>query len=301
MSIPKYFEIKLPILELLSSGIECRPKDLVGNIAKNFNLTFEEQNQMYESGNGPILYDRITWALTHLNLEGLVVKPKRGKYKISVEGEKVLSSPDLYNSNDTKKKIEGNARLKPISKEIETIDTPTELLWSSFLGIKTSIYSEIIDILLSKTPRDFEKLVVLLLQKMGYGGEINDSGIVTQYSNDKGIDGIIKEDVLGFGRVCIQAKLYKSDIKVQRDDIQRFFGALAPAQSQKGVIITTSDFTKGAYDYVDSLNSGTKIVLINGQKLAELIYDYNFGLQIERTLEIKKIDEDFWGVYEDKK
>jgi restriction system protein len=76
---------------------------------------------------------------------------------------------------------------------------------------------------------------------------------------------------------------------------------LAPAQSQKGVIITTSDFTKGAYDYVDSLNSGTKIVLINGQKLAELIYDYNFGLQIERTLEIKKIDEDFWGVYEDKK
>jgi len=301
MSIPKYFEIKLPILELLSTGIECRPKDLVDNIAKKFNLTFDEKNQMYESGNGPILYDRITWALTHLNFEGLVIKPKRGKYKISVEGEKVLLSPDLYNSNDTKKKIEGNVRLKSISKEIETIDTPTELLWSSFLGIKASLYSEIIDILLSKTPRDFEKLVVLLLQKMGYGGEINDSGIVTQYSNDKGIDGIIKEDVLGFGRVCIQAKLYKSDIKVQRDDIQRFFGALAPAQSQKGVIITTSDFTKGAYDYVDSLNSGTKIVLINGQKLAELIYDYNFGLQIERTLEIKKIDEDFWGVYEDKK
>jgi restriction system protein len=140
----------------------------------------------------------------------------------------------------------------------------------------------------------------MLLQKMGYGGEIEDSGYVTQYTNDKGIDGIIKEDVLGFGRVCIQAKLYKSDVKVQRDDIQRFFGALAPAQSQKGVVITTSDFTKGAYDYVDSLNSGTKIVLINGQKLAELIYDYNLGLQLERTVEIKRIDEEFWTRFEER-
>jgi restriction system protein len=301
MTIPKYFEIKLPILEILSSGNDCRPKDLVGNIAEKFNLTEEEQNQMYESGNGPILYDRITWALTHLNFEGLVFKPSRGRYRISPEGQKVISTPESLNSYEAKRRVEGNSKLKTTITEIQNIETPTEMLWSSFLGIKTSIYSDIIDILLSKTPRDFEKIVVMLLQKMGYGGEIEDSGFVTQYTNDKGIDGIIKEDVLGFGRVCIQAKLYKSDVKVQRDDIQRFFGALAPAQSQKGVVITTSDFTKGAYDYVDSLNSGTKIVLINGQKLAGLIYDYNLGLQIERTVEIKKIDEEFWTRFEEKK
>ena len=300
MAIPKYFEIKLPILEILSSGNDYRPKDLVGNIAEKFNLNGEEQNQMYESGNGPILYDRITWALTHLNLEGLVFKPSRGRYRISTDGKKLVSTPESLNSYEAKRRVEGNSKLKTTITEIQNIETPTEMLYTSFLGIKKSIYSDIIDILLSKTPRDFEKIVVMLLQKMGYGGEIEDSGYVTQYTNDKGIDGIIKEDVLGFGRVCIQAKLYKSDVKVQRDDIQRFFGALAPAQSQKGVVITTSDFTKGAYDYVDSLNSGTKIVLINGQKLAELIYDYNLGLQLERTVEIKRIDEEFWTRFEER-
>lgn len=300
MAIPKYFEIKLPILEILSSGIECRPRDLVDDIARKFNLTLDEQNKMYDSGNGPILYDRITWALTHLNVEGLVVKPVRGKYIISPKGITMISTPELLNSYEAKKRGDGNIKEKSIQVDLESTDTPSELLWSSFVEIQKLKYAEIIDILLSKTPREFEKIVVMLLQKMGYGGKIDDSGTVTQYSNDKGIDGIIKEDVLGFGRVCIQAKLYKSDIKVQRDDIQRFFGALAPAQSQKGVIITTSDFTKGAYDYVESLNSGTKIVLINGFRLAELIYEFELGLQIERVLEIKKIDEDFWRLFEDK-
>lgn len=149
---------------------------------------------------------------------------------------------------------------------------------------------------MTKHPREFEKLVVKLLQKMGYGGEISDSGQVTKYTNDKGIDGIIKEDILGFGRINIQAKRYDPDIKVQRDEVQKFVGALAVAQSDKGVFITTSDFSKNAYEYASSLTSTTKIILINGEKLAEFIYDYSLGMQTEKTIEIKKLDSDFWDL-----
>lgn len=136
-------------------------------------------------------------------------------------------------------------------------------------------------------PHAFESLVVLLLQKMGYGGEIKQSGLVTPYSNDGGIDGIIKEDVLGFGRIHIQAKRYALENSVQRQEIQSFVGALAVAQSNKGVFITTSSFSRGAIQYAVGLNGSTTLILIDGQKLAEYIYEYGVGLQVEHTVEIK--------------
>jgi len=130
------------------------------------------------------------------------------------------------------------------------------------------VYNEVIDIILSKSPREFERFVVQLLQKMGYGDKINDAGQVTQYVNDKDIDGIVKEDVLGFGRIHIQAIRYKTGNNVPREDIQKFVGALA-GQSDKGVFITTSDFSKGAYECANNLGSQAKVVLINGEKLAQ--------------------------------
>ena len=141
--------------------------------------------------------------------------------------------------------------------------------------------------------------MVSLLQKMGYGGEVTDSAIVTPYTNDKGIDGIIKEDVLGFGTICIQAKKYSLDNPVGSDAVQRFVGALAQARSSKGVLITTSSFTSSAIRFVQDVSSNTKIVLIDGKKLANYIYDYSLGMQTERTLEIKKLDGDFWDNLQD--
>jgi len=245
--------------------------------------------------------DRVQWALSYLNLAGLVSKPRRGIYQINDEGRKILNNPSsikkyikikiLEREPNKKKTLEMK---KVSSDQIETDMTPEESLFSSYQGIRNSIYREIIDTILLKNPREFEKLVVQLLQKMGYGGEIKNSGQVTQYSNDKGIDGIIKEDILGFGRINIQAKRYAIDNKVPREDIQKFVGALAVAQSDKGVFITTSEFTKGAYEYCESLNSSTKIVLINGDKLAEYIYNYDLGMQTERVIEIKKLDSDYW-------
>lgn len=306
MPIPRYDEIMLPALKLLSDGEQRRPSYMEDVLSKSFNLTEAEINQMYESGNGPVFRDRISWALSSLNQAGAVSKPKRGVYKINELGIQLISEPDKFRENidkqlknrDTEKKknnVNKSIEIGPIKNEL----TPAESLYESFQGIKKSIYRELIDTILLKTPREFEKLVIQLLQKMGYGGEIQDSAVVTQYTNDKGIDGIIKEDILGFGRIHIQAKRYSINTNIQRDDIQKFVGALAVAQSEKGVFITTSDFTKGAYEYVASLNSTTKIVLINGEKLAEYIYDYGLGLQTEKIIEIKKLDSDFWDTMQD--
>ncbi len=301
MSIPKYDEIQIPALRILSDGIPRKRMEIEEVLSLHFKLAEEERNQMYDSGNGPVFMDRVQWALSYLNMAGLVSKPKRGIYQINEDGRKILENPSsikkyignkLLTREPNKKK---NSDPKIISTEkIENDLTPEESLFVSYQGIRKSIYREIIDTILSKTPREFEKLVVQLLQKMGYGGEIKNSGQVTQYSNDKGIDGIIREDILGFGRINIQAKRYAIENNVSREDIQKFVGALAVAQSDKGVFITTSDFTKGAYEYVESLNFSTKIVLINGIELAEYVYNYNLGMQTERVIEIKKLDSDFW-------
>lgn len=263
MSIPRYDEIQLPALELLSDGVERKASDFEKPLQKVFGLSDEELKQMYKSGKGPIFLDRIKWALSYLNMADLVSKPKRGVFVINKKGKNKLNNDSDFKSYMRDKiinrepKISKNEVSTTLFKEVD-LQTPEEILYTSFEGIRKAIYREIIDTIITKTPREFEKLVVELLQKMGYGGEIEDSGVVTQYSNDQGIDGIIKEDILGFGRIHIQAKRYAIGSNISREDIQKFVGALMAAQSDKGVFITTSDFTKGAYDYVKSLNTSAK-------------------------------------------
>jgi restriction system protein len=305
MAIPRHDEIQLPALRILSDSKPRKANELEAALIPFFRISENERTQMYPSGNGPIFIDRISWALSYLNMAGLVSKPKRGLYQINSDGLRVLDKPDsfrAYVDNKLSEREPTKRKSKTVASLSEAINpelTPEESLYNSFEGIKKSIFREIIDTILSKTPREFERLVVLLLQKMGYGGEVKNSGLVTQYVNDKGIDGTIKEDVLGFGRINIQAKRFSIENNVSRDDIQKFVGALAVAQSDKGVFITTSDFTKGAYEYVNSLNSAAKIVLINGDQLAQYIYDYNLGMQTERTIEIKKLDSDYWDSMQD--
>ncbi len=300
MAIPKYDEIQIPALQVLSDGKARKRIEIEEPLVTHFNLTEEERERMYDSGNGPIFLDRVQWALSYLNMAGLVSKPKRGLYQINEEGHQILKNPTIIKEYISKKLLQREPTKRKSTtdnleeEQIEADSTPQESLYASYQGIRRTIYREIIDTILSKNPREFEKLVVELLQKMGYGGQIKNSGLVTQYSNDKGIDGIIKEDILGFGRINIQAKRYKIDNKVPREDIQKFVGALAVAQSDKGIFITTSDFSKGAYEYAESLNFSTKIVLMNGEQLAEHIYNYNLGMQTERVIEIKKLDSDFW-------
>lgn len=309
MSIPTHDEIRVPALKLLKEKGVLKLKDFEVPLAEEFNLTHDELIKMYDSGNGPVFYDRISWALSYLNMAGLTKKPKRAYYEITEDGMKALNTPEKVDEYITKKIQQRNQEKNIISDENTTasnnIDdsnddmTPSETIEISFKKIKNKIYNDILDTIISKSPREFEKLVVALLQKMGYGGEIKDSGEVTQYSNDNGIDGIIKEDVLGFGRIYIQAKRYQRDNKIGREDLNKFVGALAVAQSNKGVFITTSSFNKNAVEYASKLNSTTTLVLIDGEQLAKYIYDYSLGMQTKEIIEIKELDSDFWDFMED--
>ena len=177
--------------------------------------------------------------------------------------------------------------------------TPKESLDNSYNNIKRSIQDEILTTILTKTPQELERLAVKLLQSMGYGGEIKNSGVVTKLSNDRGIDGIIKEDILGFNHISIQTKRYALDNKVGREEVQSFVGAVAGTPSKKGVFITTSDFTQGAIEYIESLNGSPIIILINGNQLTEYIYDYGLGLQTEKVLKVMKMDMDYWDSMND--
>lgn len=301
--IPQFEEIRIQALKELSSGAVMRAKDLRIPLAKHFGLTKEEMNAWYPSGNGEIFLDRISWALSYLFIAGLVEKPQRGDYKISEKGLSMLSSQTVEQINEfikktvnekTPKKNSKNKGTSNTSSHEENEQTPEEELADSYNRIKQNVQSQILTTILSKQPQEFERLVVKLLQAMGYGGEVKNSGIVTKLSNDGGIDGIIKEDILGFNHISIQAKRYAIDNNVQRHEVQSFVGAVAGTPSKKGVFITTSDYTKGAMEYVESLNGTPTIILINGQQLTEYIYDYGLGLQTEKVLKVMKMDMDYW-------
>lgn len=307
--IPQFEEIRLQALRELSSGAVMRTKELRDPLAEYFQLTEDEINAWYPSGNGNIFLDRISWALSYLFIAGLVEKPKRGDYKISLKGLEMLSNSTdeqitIYVKNavlaNSSKKIVKSKGCDPMAnKSVSEEHTPQENLDNSYNNIKKSISSEILATILSKKPYEFERLVVKLLQMMGYGGEVKNSGIVTKLTNDGGIDGIIKEDILGFNHISIQAKRYAEHNNVGRKEIQSFVGAVAGTSSKKGVFITTSDYTKEAIDYVESLNGSPTIILINGQQLTEYMYDCGLGLQTEKVLKVMKMDMDYWDSMDD--
>ncbi len=308
MTIPKYDEIIPVALDYLADSGLSKYRDLEEPLAQVFELTEEQIVLEYESGNGAMFLDRISWALSYLTMAGLLERPKRGQYLITDLGKKYVGKAKEL-KQFVKQKISARGQSKKASalagklsnsggSDISEI-TPHEALDQAFENIRTSSYETIIDTILSKTPYEFEKLVVKLLDKMGYGGQVKDAAEVTQTSNDGGIDGIIKEDVLGLGKIHIQAKRYARENSVGREEIQKFVGALAVAQSNKGVFITTSSYSKGAMDYANSLHGSTNVVLIDGIKLAEYIYTYSLGMQTEQVVEIKKMDADFWDAMQD--
>ena len=311
MAIPKFDAIRIQALKLLGNGQTLKPKDFFQPLAEQFRLDENDKNAMYPSGNGYIFYDRISWALSYLYLAQLVDKPQRGLYRINPQGLKMLSEHTPEEINDyVEQTVQARTprksrRAGTTTEALALSDTPSgeltpqEALEQSFDNIRKSVYAEILETIIGKSPRAFERLVVQLLQAMGYGGEVKGSGQVSRASKDGGIDGIIKEDILGFGRIYIQAKRYGLNYAVQRDEVQKFVGALAVAQSHKGVFITTSYFTSGAIDYVKGLNGAATIVLIDGKQLAEYIYDFRLGMQSVKTIHIKKPDNDFWDAMED--
>lgn len=297
--IPDFQSIMLPFLNIISDDLEHSTNETNDYLAKLFSLTPEEINQFLPSGSQKTFSNRVAWAKAYLKMAGLLENTRRGYFKITESGKtfletrpieiniKVLKTLPAFQENYGKSKEE---EINSDNENSHLKSTPEETLEISYINIRKSLSQELLQKIKSCSPTFFENLVVELLVKMGYGGTIKDAGQSIGQSGDEGIDGIIKEDRLGLDVIYIQAKRWEN--VVGRPEIQKFIGALAGQGAKKGVFITTSRFTNEAKSYQPK--NDTKIVLIDGEKLADLMIDYNLAVSISNVFEIKRIDNDYF-------
>jgi len=298
MSIPDYQSIMLPLLKHAQDGKEHSLRGAADVIADEFQLTPEERIQLLPSGNQTIFLNRAGWARTYLYKAGLLESPRRGFFQITQRGKDLLAEkpakitaksleryPEFVEFITTKK----DKTLSSLPELNGHLD-PEEALETAYSTLRKNLADNIIEQIKQVSPSLFEKLVVELLLKMGYGGSRKDAGEAIGRSGDEGIDGIIKEDRLGLDIIYIQAKRWAG--AVGRPEVQKFAGALQGQRAKKGVMITTSSFTPDAWDYVKKIEN--KIVLIDADELANLMIDHNLGVSTMASYEVKKIDSDYF-------
>ncbi|PSB13767.1 restriction endonuclease [filamentous cyanobacterium CCP1] len=302
MTIPDYQSIMLPLMQFASDGKEHTLRESIEYLAKHFKLTSEERKELLPSGKQSIFDNRVGWARTHLKKAGLLESPGRSLIQITLRGLEMLKkNPPIINVGFLKQFPEylefiGAANniekiTAPEADESSSPDTPEETLEYAYQKIRQTLAQDLLSKVRSCSPSFFEQLVVELLVKMGYGGSIKEAGRAIGKSGDEGIDGIIKEDKLGLDVIYVQAKRWNDT--VGRPEIQRFVGALAGQGAKKGIFITTSKFSEQAKEYVP--RNETKIVLVDGEQLAQYMIDFNLGVSSVSSYEIKKIDSDYFG------
>jgi len=300
MPIPDFQSLMRPLLDCASDGKEHALREVIERLAVHSGLTDVERKQLLPSGNQEVFVNRVAWAKTHLKMAGLLDSPKRGYLNITPLGLNVLSEfleridlkvlrqqPGYLEARGGTKSETQN---KSSSQDVEASQTPEEQIELAFLALRSSLGSEILSKLRASSPSFFENLVVELLVAMGYGGTRKDAGQAIGRSGDEGIDGIIKEDRLGLDTIYIQAKRWLQT--VGRPEIQKFAGALQGFRAKKGIFITTSDFSREAIEYASRIES--RIVLIDGEMLWNLMIDFGIGVSKTATYEIKKIDNDYF-------
>lgn len=303
MAIPDFQTIMLPLLRYAADSKIHHIHDAVTYLAKEFNLSEEELSELLPSGQQPIFYNRVGWARTYLKKAKLLSDPNRGYFQITERGFKVLQENiDRIDMKYLRKfdefiKFRDPQKSDDESKIIEEPDleelTPEEALEETYQRIRQDLSEEVLQNVLNSTPGFFEKLVVELLVKMGYGGSQRNAARAVGRSGDAGIDGIIDEDRLGLETIYVQAKKWDPNSSVGRPEIQKFVGALQGRRARKGVFISTSKFTKDAIEYIDLIE--TKVVLIDGEKLSNLMIDFGIGVSTSSIYEIKSIDTDYFG------
>jgi restriction system protein len=286
----------LPFLQLLSDGQEWKMRDVVESLAGHFSLTEEERQEMLPSGQSKVFNNRVAWAKTHLKKAGLVDNPTRGKVRLSDCGRRVLGQNpesidmkflrqfDSYRTfiGELKEDKPGGISIDQVQNESQS--TPLELFEASYSTLRAALAEELLSRLIECSPQFFEQIVVKLLHAMGYGGQFGE-GRVTNYSRDGGIDGVINGDKLGLDVVCIQAKRWQGT--VNRSTIQSFVGSMDMIRAKKGVVITTSDFSRDAVDFVERIE-GKRVVLINGKHLAQLMIDHDVGVSTTGAYTLKE-------------
>jgi restriction system protein len=300
MAIPDFQSLMLPLMRYCADEKEHSISETTEALADQFKLTEPERKALLPSGVQEVFRNRIAWAKSHLKMAGLLASPKRGLFRITERGlEVVEKKPPAINLKFLSQFPEYLAfrkthRITPVSIEKTENDqhnTPEEDLESAHEKIRDGLASEVMEKIKTCSPSFFERLVVDVIVKMGYGGTRQDAGKAIGKSGDGGVDGIIKEDKLGLDTIFIQAKRWENT--VGRPEIQKFVGALTGQKAKKGLFISTSDFSREAIDYVSRID--TKIVLIDGETLAQLMIDHNVGVSTINTYELKKVDQDYFA------
>lgn len=299
MTVPDYQRILLPLLQLTGDGKEHLLSEAYEVLADYFDLTDTEREELLPSGRQTRFDNRVSWARTYLTKAGLLEKTGFGRFGITERGLDVLRSQpgniDYQYLLQFPEFVEFKQRDRSSSSDgtdvADAEQTPQELLEASYQNLRRALAQELLDRIKACSPRFFESIVVDLLVAMGYGGSRKDAGQAVGQSGDGGIDGIIKEDKLGLDVVYIQAKRWEGS--VGRPIVQGFAGSLEGLRARKGVFITTSRFTEDALEYVTRIEK--KIVLIDGEELAQLMLDYGVGVTEVARYTVQRIDTDYFG------
>lgn len=301
MAVPGFQEITLPLLRLLADGNEVLHSTAIDRLEDEFGLTDAERKELLPSGRQARFANRVGWAKTYLQKAGLLEQVARGRYKITEVGKQLLQYPperldvaQLMRYPGVVEFTRGNSAEDESGKEPDPVAseaTPEEALEANYQALRARLANELLDKIKACSPSFFERLVVDVLVAMGYGGSRKDAGEALGRSGDGGIDGIIKEDRLGLDAIYLQAKRW--DSTVGRPTVQTFAGSLEGFRARKGVLITTSNFTKEAIDYVSRIEK--RIVLIDGQQLARLMMDHGVGVSEVARYTVQRIDLDFFG------
>ena len=299
MAIPDNHALMLPLLRLVSDCKEHPLRAVVETLAEEFALSSEERNELLPSGSQFVFANRVGWARTYLKQAGLIDSPRRGMCRITQRGLDFLQEkprrvdvkllerfPEFLEFLNRRRDRESPS----IPAFTESGETPEDALAAAYQTLRAELEAELLQQVKESSPAFFERLVVDLLVKMGYGGSRQDAGRAIGRSGDGGIDGIINEDRLGLDVIYIQAKRW--DGTVGRPEIQRFAGALQGQRARKGVFITTSNFSPDAEEYASRIDS--RIILIDGARLTRLMVDHNVGVSPVGVYEVKKIDSDFF-------
>lgn len=295
MELPKYHENFIPVLEVLNSVESIKSRELASMVRDSYysDLPQELLEQKTSSG-ANVLLDRILWAKSYLKMAKFVTYPQRGLVQITEKGKgrlKTGSLPlhDLQNDPDFMHHRESVKSEKENEVDLETVSvenaSPQDLIDSGFKTIETEVKTNLLEKLIEIDPYYFEKVILILLKKMGYGDFIE-----TSKSGDGGIDGIINEDKLGLEKIYTQAKRYNEN-KVREKDIRNFIGAMS-GDTSKGVFITTSTFDDLAIKKASEAHHS--IILIDGAKLVDLMHLYDVGVQVKTIYEVKELDNDFF-------
>lgn len=314
MAVPKYDEMMVPVLRRIAEapGETVTSKQLRQFVIGHWGLSDSDVAETISSG-----FERyannMLWACTYLKQAKCIESPKRGVYLVTQRGLDLLSSgiegldrralmqyPEFCDFLNRSSKGKGSSEEKgekPVAQTAidEEGESPEDTIDEAFRSIETALVTDILEAIMQQSPAFFERLVVQLLLAMGYGDSFDDSGSVTPLSNDGGIDGVIREDKLGFDNIYIQAKRWDLNTSVGRPDLQAFVGALTGTGATKGLFITTARFSRGALEYA-GMQHAVKLVLVDGDQLARLMIAHNVGVSVRHTYEIKGIDRDYFDV-----